>query len=107
MMFNETQKSMSPSRGGCVVMAMAFAIAASLSLFGLYVCSMTLDAFLVVKGYSCEGCVTRKRGCAGVEVESEMRDGQEVRCVGVPVGPWHCFVVERERGGYVREACPQ
>jgi len=63
------------------------------------------DAFLVAKGVNCEGCFLRERRCAGILLDSDIRDGVEERCLGVPVGAWYCSRLEHDR--YVRVPCPQ
>jgi hypothetical protein len=57
----------------------------------LCVSAMSLDAFVVVDGLDCDGCIHRQRGCAGFRWIADVRSGSSARCVGIPVGPWYCF----------------
>lgn len=62
---------------------------------GLVLASPYFDAFLVEDGMGWRpGSVYRYRRCLGMTWEPhDVRDGADVRCLGVPVGPWHCYAL--------------
>lgn len=64
-----------------------------LILGGLYCLAIWRDEFVVTEGFLCEGCMVSERTCAGVSLRTDMRDGIEVRCVGIPLGARRCFEV--------------
>ncbi len=68
--------------------------------------SIHFDAFLVADGMGYRpGSVYRYRSCVGVTWEPhEVRDGEDRRCIGMPVGPWRCYAVVYD-APYVRIPC--
>jgi len=66
-----------------------------ISVPGLILGSMYLDAFLVADGMGHHpGSVYRYRGCLGLAWEPhEVRDGVDRRCIGVPIGPWRYYAL--------------
>lgn len=91
---------------GCGIAAIVIVVLAGIAIAVLH---FVLDAFLVMDGVYCEGCIHRQRACVGVLHETDMLDGQRVRCIGVPIGPWYCFkeVRDERQHRYVPIACPQ
>lgn len=85
---------------GCLVATMVTIIVAAAAVAYLH---FAFDAFLVIEGADCEGCFHRRRKCAGVVIQRDMRDGEEARCLGIPRGEWRCYRLVHEE--YVREPC--
>lgn len=104
MILRNTQRSQetAATAKGCAIAAVIAVVLAGATAAGLH---FAADAFLVVEGGKCEGCFTRGRECMGILVEADMRDGEEARCVGIPVGPWHC--ARLDHGRYVKATCPR
>jgi hypothetical protein len=70
--------------------AKAIVVIIGIGSIAFYVLALNCSAFVVAEGSYCDGCLRRWRRCAGTTVDEEMYDGVLIRCVGVPVGEWHC-----------------
>lgn len=75
------------------ILAIAAIVAALLACVVVASLHFASDAFLVREGFYCEGCIIARRRCLGGRLDTDMRDGERARCLGIPLGPWRCFKV--------------
>src|SRR5262245_55854592 len=102
MMAEKSPEQPARATRGCAIALIVFVAMAAATVVGL---GFNRDEFLVVEGYYCDGCIIRWRKCMGLQYESDVRGGVEARCIGIPVGPWHCLKVIHDHP-YVPIPCP-